>query len=268
LFLGDVMGKSGRRAVADHLPGLIKRHGFDFVVVNGENASHGRGLTENHYRQLREAGADVVTLGDHAWDQREMLAVIEREPNIVRPINMAAGTPGRGAMLYEGRGGKQVLVINALGRVFMNPANDPFEAVEGAVAACALGEQADAIVVDFHAEATSEMGAMGHYLDGRVSLVVGTHTHIPTADQRILKGGTGLMTDAGMCGDYDSVIGMIAEEPVHRFVTGIAKDRFTPAEGSPTLSGVAICTDDATGLCTSIWPVRVGGVLGEALPGF
>jgi 2',3'-cyclic-nucleotide 2'-phosphodiesterase len=152
--------------------------------------------------------------------------------------------------------------------VFMNPANDPFEAVEGAVAACALGEQADAIVVDFHAEATSEMGAMGHFLDGRVSLVVGTHTHIPTADQRILSGGTGLMSDAGMCGDYDSVIGMSAEEPVNRFVSGMAKDRFTPAEGPGTVSGVAICTDDDTGLCTSIWPVRAGGVLNGALPEF
>src|SRR5690606_2398169 len=237
----------------------IERFGFDFVVVNGENASHGRGLTEGHFRGLRDAGADVVTLGDHAFDQRDTLTYIEREPTLLRPLNMPAGTPGRGANLVAARNGRQVLVINALGRVFMDPIDDPFRAVEGAVAAAPLREQSDAVIVDFHCEATSEIQAMGHFLDGRASLVVGTHTHIPTSDHRIRKGGTAVMSDAGMCGDYDSVIGVDPEEPLNRFLTGVAQNRFTPAEGEATLSGVAIETDDCTGLATFVAPLRIGG---------
>jgi len=268
LFLGDVMGRAGREALARFLPGLIETYGFDLVVVNGENASHGRGLTEGHYRALREAGADVITLGDHAFDQRDTLSYIERQANLVRPINFPKGAPGRGATLVEAANGAQVLVINALGRVFMNPMDDPFGAVEAAVAACPLAEMADAIIVDFHAEATSEMAAMGHFLDGQVSLVVGTHTHIPTADQRILSGGTALMSDAGMCGDYNSVIGMEVDEPLSRFTTGIVRGRFAPALGEVTLSGVCIETEAKTGLCLSISPLRVGGSLEEARPDF
>ena len=268
LFLGDVVGRSGRDAVSERLPGLIVRHGFDCVVINGENASHGRGLTEGHFNGLKAAGADVVTLGDHAFDQRDTLSYIAREPTLVRPINMPQGTPGRGATLVETRGGFRVLVINALGRVFMGPIDDPFRAVEAAVASCPLGEQADAIIVDFHTEATSEIQGMGFFLDGKVSLVVGTHTHIPTADARILKGGTALMADAGMCGDFDSIIGVEADEPLNRFLTGIANGRFTPAEGEATLCGVAIETDSRTGLVTMLSPVRIGGVLGQAEPVF
>jgi len=268
LFLGDVVGRAGRDGVADRLPGLIAEHRFDCVVVNGENASHGRGLTEQHYHGLREAGADVVTLGDHAFDQRDTLTYIEREAMLVRPINMPPGTPGRGAALVETRGGYRVLVINALGRVFMGPADDPFRAVEAAVAACPLGEQADAIVVDFHTEATSEIQGMGYFLDGKVSLVVGTHTHIPTADARILRGGTALMADAGMCGDYDSVIGVDPEEPLTRFLTGISNGRFTPAEGEATLCGIALETDPRTGLVAQLSPVRIGGALAQATPSF
>jgi metallophosphoesterase (TIGR00282 family) len=268
LFLGDVVGRAGRDAVSERLPGLIRDHGFDFVVINGENASHGRGLTEPHYNELRAAGADAVTLGDHAWDQRDTQSYIVREPMLIRPINMPPGTPGRGANLIEGRNGHRVLVINALGRVFMDPVDDPFRAVGAAVSDCPLGEQADAIIVDFHTEATSEIQAMGHFLDGRASLVVGTHTHIPTADHRILKSGTALMADAGMCGDYDSVIGVEADEPLNRFLTGMAQSRFTPAEGEATLCGVAIETDDKTGLATKLSPVRVGGTLAQALPQF
>ena len=268
LFLGDVMGKAGRDAISQRLPGLIDTHGLDFVVINGENASHGRGLTEAHYQALREAGADVVTLGDHAWDQRDTLSYIERETALIRPVNFLAGAPGRGAMLVESRGGHRVLVVQAQGQVFMNPVDNPFHAVEKAIAECPLGDVADAIVLDFHTEATSEIQAMGQFLDGRVSLVVGTHTHIPTADQRILKGGTGLMSDAGMCGDYDSVIGMETDEPLERFLTGIARGRFTPSEGDTTLSGVAIETDAKTGLCVSIQPVRIGGSMPQAEPVF
>ena len=266
LFLGDVMGRAGRDIVAQRLPGLIEEYGFDFVVVNGENASHGRGLTEPHFNVLKEAGADIVTLGDHAFDQRDTLSFIEREKSLLRPLNFAKDAPGRGAMLLSARNGQQVLVINALGRVFMKPADDPFHAVEKAISECPLSEVADAIIVDFHAEATSEMTAMGHFVDGKASLVVGTHTHIPTADHRILSGGTGMLSDAGMCGDYDSVIGMEADEPLGRFVTGIVKGRFVPATGSATLCGVEIKTDDKTGLCLSISPVRLGGVLEEVLP--
>jgi metallophosphoesterase (TIGR00282 family) len=268
LFLGDVVGKTGRDAISDGLPEITARFKFDLVVVNGENASHGRGLTEGHYNDLRAAGADVVTLGDHAFDQRDTLSYIAREPMLVRPINMPEGTPGRGAALVETRGGYRVLVINALGRVFMGPVDDPFRAVEHAVAACPLGEQADAIVVDFHTEATSEIQGMGYFLDGKVSLVVGTHTHIPTSDYRILKQGTALMADAGMCGDYDSIIGVDPEEPLSRFLTGISNGRFTPAEGEASLCGVAIETDPRTGLCSRLSPVRMGGVLAQAVPDF
>jgi 2',3'-cyclic-nucleotide 2'-phosphodiesterase len=268
LFLGDVVGRSGRDAISQRLPGLIAAHKFDFVVINGENASHGRGLTEIHYHELRAAGADAVTLGDHAWDQRDALTYIVREPTLIRPINMAPTAPGRGANLIEGRNGHRVLVINALGRVFMDPADDPFRAVEAAIAACPLGEQADAVIVDFHTEATSEIQAMGFFLDGKASLVVGTHTHIPTADARILKSGTALMADAGMCGDYDSVIGVDPEEPLGRFLNGISNGRFTPAEGEATLSGVAIETDPRTGLTTRVFPVRIGGTLSQSTPDF
>ena len=268
LFLGDVVGRSGRDAISDRLPGIIEQYKFDFVVVNGENASQGRGLTGPHFQAIKDAGADIVTLGDHAFDQRDTLSFIERETTLIRPINMPAGTPGRGAMFVEGRNGHRVLVINALGRVFRPPIDDPFRAIEAAVAACPLGEQADAIIVDFHTEATSEIQGMGHFLDGKVSLVVGTHTHIPTSDHRILKGGTALMADAGMCGDYDSVIGVEADEPLNRFLTGIMGGRFTPAEGEATLSGVAVETDPRSGLATKVLPVRIGGVLAQALPEF
>lgn len=268
LFLGDVVGRAGRDGISERLPGLIAEHKFDFVIVNGENASHGRGLTEAHFGEIRAAGADAVTLGDHAWDQRDALTYIEREPTLLRPLNFPAGNPGRGANLIVGRNGHRVLVINAQGRVFMDPIDDPFRAVEAAIAACPLGEQADAIVVDFHTEATSEIQAMGFFLDGRASLVVGTHTHIPTADARVLRGGTALMADAGMCGDYDSVIGVDSEEPLSRFLTGISNGRFTPAEGEATLCGVAIETDAKTGLAVKVSPVRVGGTLSQSLPEF
>jgi metallophosphoesterase (TIGR00282 family) len=266
LFLGDVVGRAGRDALTDRLPGIIANYGFDCVIVNGENASHGRGLTEPHFQGIRAAGADVVTLGDHAFDQRDTLVYIERESTLLRPINMPPGTPGRGATLVETRSGHRVLVINALGRVFMGPVDDPFRAVEAAVAACPLGDQADAIVVDFHTEATSEIQAMGFFLDGKATLVVGTHTHIPTADHRILKGGTGLMADAGMCGDFDSIIGVEIDEPLNRFLTGVSQGRFTPSEGEATLCGVAVETDAKTGLVTRLSPLRMGGVLAQALP--
>jgi hypothetical protein len=268
LFVGDVVGRTGRAAVTERLPGLILDWALDFVVVNGENAAGGFGITEEIYRELCDAGADAITLGNHAWDQREALVFIERAPRLIRPANFPKGTPGRGAALVETKNGKRALVVNAMGRVFMTPFDDPFATVTRELDACPLREAADAIVVDFHCEATSEKQAIGFLCDGRASLVVGTHTHVPTADCQILAGGTAYMTDAGMTGDYDSIIGMQKDEPMRRFTSGIPSGRFEPAGGTATLSGVAVETDDATGLATKIAPVRIGGRLAGALPEF
>jgi len=266
LFVGDVVGRAGRRAVAEHLPGLRSRYSLDFVIVNGENAAAGFGITEAILEQLLEAGADCVTLGNHAFDQKEALVFIGRQPRLIRPLNLPKGTPGRGCGLYKARNGADVLVINALGRVFMTEMDCPFRAIDGEVTACKLKQGADAIFVDFHAEATSEKQALAHFLDGRVSAVVGTHTHAPTSDHRVFPGGTAYMSDAGMTGDYHSVLGMDAAEPVHRFLTRIPNERFTPALGPATVSGVAIDIDDATGHATSINALRLGGVLTPTEP--
>jgi metallophosphoesterase (TIGR00282 family) len=268
LFLGDIVGRSGRAAVLDRLPGLIADWKLDFVVVNGENAAGGFGITEAIYEDLVEAGADAITLGNHAWDQREALVFIERAPRLVRPINFPAGTPGRGAILIEAKNGARVLVINVMGRIFMDPLDDPFAAVEREVAACVLGRDADAIIIDVHAEATSEKQAMAYFVDGRASLVVGTHTHVPTADHRILSGGTAFMTDIGMCGDYNSVIGMAKEEPLGRFLRRIPSAKFEPASGPASLSGLAVELDPKSGLALRVAPVRIGGLLSEARPDF
>ncbi|MBH5368250.1 TIGR00282 family metallophosphoesterase [Bradyrhizobium glycinis] len=268
LFVGDVVGRSGREAVSEHLPGMVKDWSLDLVVVNGENSAGGFGITEAIYQEFLEAGADAVTLGNHSWDQREALVFIERADRLVRPANYPRGTPGRGAALVETKNGKHALVINALGRVFMTPFDDPFAALERELGACPLGVAADAIVVDFHCEASSEKQGIGFFCDGRASLVVGTHTHVPTADHQILSGGTAYMTDAGMTGDYDSIIGMQKEEPLRRFTSGIPSSRFEPAAGTATLSGVAVETDDTTGLALRIAPVRIGGRLEPTTPKF
>ena len=261
LFIGDVVGRSGRAAVTDYLPAMVSDWSLDLVIVNGENSAGGFGITEAVYQELLDAGADAVTLGNHAWDQREALVFIERAPRLVRPVNMPPGTPGRGAALIDTKNGKRALIVNAMGRVFMTPFARELDA-------CPLREAADAIVVDFHGEATSEKQGIGFFCDGRASLVVGTHTHVPTADHQILPGGTAYMSDAGMTGDYDSIIGMQKEEPLRRFTSGIPSARFEPASGEATLSGVAIETDDATGFATKIAPVRKGGRLAPAVPDF
>src|SRR3981081_2983380 len=268
LFIGDILGRSGRTIVNERLPGLIKDWKLDLVVINGENAAGGFGITEAIYGELIDAGADAVTLGNHAWDQREALVFIERAPRLVRPANFPKGTPGRGSALVDTRSGKRALVINAIGRVFMTPFDDPFARVHLHLRACAPRMAADAIVVDFHCEATSEKQAIGFFCDGRASLVVGTHTHVPTSDHQILTGGPAYMTDAGMTGDYDSIIGMEKEEPMRRFTTGIPSARFERALGAATLSGVALETDDAPGLATRIAPLRIGGRLEPTLPVF
>jgi metallophosphoesterase (TIGR00282 family) len=268
LFIGDIVGRSGRTVVYERLPGMVRDWKLDLVVINGENAAGGFGITETIYRELLDAGADAITLGNHAWDQKEALVFIERAPKLIRPLNYPAGTPGRGAAMIETKTGGQALVINAMGRIFMDPLDDPFTGVEREIAACALKQSADVIIVDMHAETTSEKQAMGHFCDGRVSLVVGTHTHVPTADHRILAGGTAFMSDVGMTGDYDSVIGMSKDEPVSRFLRRISSGRFETAEGPAALCGVAVETDDKTGLARRISPVRVGGTLEQATPSF
>ncbi|MGV1014246.1 MAG: TIGR00282 family metallophosphoesterase [Methyloceanibacter sp.] len=268
LFLGDLVGRSGRNAVIEALPGLRQRYRADFVVVNGENAAGGFGITEPILTELLDAGADVVTTGNHVWDQREALVFIERHDRLLRPINFAPGTPGKGAGLYKAANGADVLVINAQGRVFMADTDDPFRTVERELEACGLKTGADAILIDFHAEATSEKEALAHFVDGRVSAVIGTHTHVPTADEQILKGGTAYISDAGMCGDFDSVLGMDKEEPLSRFLTQIPNARFAPALGEATICGVGIDVDDATGLARAIAPVRLGGRLSQTEPVF
>jgi len=268
LFIGDVVGRSGRTVVYERLPKLVQKWRLDLVVVNGENAAGGFGITETIYQELVEAGADAITLGNHAWDQREAMVFIERASRLVRPVNYPKGTPGRGAALIEAKNGGRVLIINAMGRIFMDPLDDPFAAVERELAACPLKTGADAIIVDFHAEATSEKQSMGHFLDGKASLVVGTHTHVPTADHQILSNGTAFISDVGMTGDYDSVIGMDKEEPMGRFVRRISTSKFEAALGPATLCALAVETNDATGLATRVSAVRLGGRLEEAQPAF
>jgi hypothetical protein len=268
LFIGDIVGRSGRTAVLERLPGLIRDWRLDFVGINGENAAGGFGITEAIYHELVDAGADVITGGNHSWDQREALVFIERAPKLLRPVNYPKGTPGRGATLAEAKNGARVLVVNVMGRVFMEALDDPFASVERELDACALKRDADAVIVDVHCEATSEKQGMGWFCDGRASLVVGTHTHAPTSDHRLLSGGTAFISDVGMTGDYDSIIGMNKDEPLNRFLRKIPSARFEPALGEATLCAIAVETDDATGLGKQVAAVRLGGRLEQARPAF
>jgi hypothetical protein len=268
LFVGDIVGRGGRAAFVERLPNLRREWSLDFVVVNGENAAGGFGITETICDEFLAAGADCVTLGNHAWDQKEALVFIERQPRLIRPLNYPPGTPGRGANVFSAANGARVLVINVMGRIFMDALDDPFAAVERELATCALGVGCDAVVIDVHAEASSEKYALGHFVDGRASLVVGTHTHVPTADHQILPHGTAFLADAGMTGDYDSVIGMDKDEPLRRFIRKIGSSRFEPASGAATLCALAVETDDRTGLAARIAPVRLGGRLSQARPDF
>lgn len=268
LFIGDIVGRSGRVVLSEHLPKLRQAWRLDCVIVNGENAAGGFGITEPILADLLDAGADCVTLGNHAFDQREAMQFADRQDRFLRPLNFPPGTPGRGANLFLARNGARVLVINVMGRVFMDQLDDPFAALEREISACPLGDQADAIVVDFHAEATSEKQAAGHFLDGRVTLVVGTHTHVPTSDYRVMRGGTAFQSDVGMCGDYDSVIGMNHEEPLRRFLQKVPGERFTAADGPATIAGIAVEVDDGTGFALRIAPLRIGGILSETIPPF
>jgi hypothetical protein len=268
LFLGDVVGRTGRDAVCAALPGLRRDLALDCVVVNGENASHGFGLAPDMARAMFAAGADAITLGNHAWDRKEIIPYIEGEPRLLRPLNYPPGTPGRGASEIALRDGRRVLVMNAMGRLFMEPLDDPFRAVQAALTPHRMGSggTVTAAILDFHAEASSEKLAMAHSFDGRLSLVAGTHTHTPSADHMILPGGTAYMTDAGMCGDYDSVIGMEKGAATLRFWKKVPGEKLSPAEGAATICGAFVETDEATGLAVRIAPLRLGGRLSEAMP--
>jgi metallophosphoesterase (TIGR00282 family) len=261
LYLGDIMGKAGRTAVLDRLPALRSDLDLDFVVACGENAAHGFGITVKICEALFDVGVDVITTGNHAWDQREIIDYIPTQPRLLRPLNYQDGTPGTGSGLYESHNGRRVAVCQVMGRLFMPPIDDPFRAVETFLSTTQLGRDADAIVVDIHGEATSEKAAIGVVADGRASLAVGSHSHIPTADTRILPAGTAFQTDAGMCGPYDSVIGMDAGIAVRRFVETVPGERLEPATGPATLCGVIVDTDDDTGLAVAVYPFREGGDL-------
>ena len=269
LFIGDIVGRSGRTIVYERLPKLMREWKLDLVVANGENSAGGFGITEAIYRELLDAGVDAVTLGNHAWDQKEALVFIERAPQLIRPINYPAGTPGRGSAMIEAKNGAHVLVINVMGRIFMDPLDDPFAAVDRELTASPLGKRRRR---HRHRSSTARRRARNRrwafFCDGRASLVVGTHTHVPTADLRMLPGGTAYMSDVGMTGDFNSVIGMAKEEPMQRFLTRVSSARFEPATGPATLCAVAVETDAASGLAVRVGAVRLGGVLEQAKPAF
>jgi metallophosphoesterase (TIGR00282 family) len=266
LFLGDIVGRSGRDAVVAALPGLRSRLGLDLVVVNAENASHGFGLAPEMARTLFAAGADVLTLGNHAWDRKELVPYIAATPRLLRPLNFPPGAGGGGSVVVDLPDGRRALVVSAQGRLFMELTDCPFRATAELLAKYRLGTTVAAVVIDFHAEASSEKMAFAHSFDGHASLIVGTHTHCPTADNQVLAGGTAFQSDAGMCGDYDSVIGMDKTVATARFWRKLAGERLAPADGEATICGVFVETDDATGLARRIAPVRQGGRLAPALP--
>jgi 2',3'-cyclic-nucleotide 2'-phosphodiesterase len=261
LFCGDVVGRSGREVLKKYLPIIKKNKSLDLVIVNGENSAHGMGITPTTANELFSFGVDVITGGNHSWDKAEIINYINKENRLIRPINFPEGTHGKGYVVVSDQKSRQVLVINAQARLFMEQSDDPFRKVEEILKKYPLGGQVKAIVLDFHGEATSEKMAMAFFCDGRVSLVVGTHTHIPTSDAQILPKGTGYQTDAGMCGDYMSVVGMEIDTPLRRFLKKIPSGKLTPAMGEGTLCGVIAEIDDSTGLCLKIDPIIVGGRL-------
>jgi metallophosphoesterase (TIGR00282 family) len=266
LFLGDVVGRSGRETVGAALPGLRQALGIDLAIVNAENASHGFGLGPDMAAALFAAGADVITLGNHAWDRKEIIPYIAETPRLLRPLNYPPGTPGNGSVVVDLPGGRRALVLQAMGRLYMDPLDCPFRGTADLLARHRLGGTVQAIVADFHAEASSEKMAYGHMFDGQVSFIVGTHTHCPSADAQVLPGGTAFQSDAGMCGDYDSVIGMAKDGATLRFWRKMPGEKLAPAEGPSTICGVFVETDDTTGLARRIEPVRQGGRLLPAMP--
>ncbi len=263
LILGDVMGAAGRKALKNKLPKLIKKNNLNFVIVNGENAADdGRGITQEIAEEFFSNGVNVITSGNHIWDKQETSNFIEREKRLLRPANLVKGSPGKGYNIYLSNDRKyKIGVINLMGNVFMRKTEDVFKEAEEIKKKLILKKNVDFLVVDFHGEITSEKMATGHFFDGQATCVVGTHTHVPTADTRILEKGTAYQTDIGMCGDYNSVIGMNKENSIKRFLKDKDATKHFPAEGEVTLSGIIVQTDEKTGLAKNVARVIDGGSL-------
>jgi 2',3'-cyclic-nucleotide 2'-phosphodiesterase len=261
LFCGDIVGRSGRDAVLREVPRLRQEQDLDFVVVNGENAAAGFGITGKICTELHNAGVDCITTGNHAWDQREIISYIAQDKRLLRPLNFPPGTPGWGANLFSTARGHKILVINVMCRLFMDALDDPFRALDAELAKYSLGKSVQFILIDVHGEATSEKQSIGHHCDGRATAVLGTHSHVPTADGWILPAGTAYQSDVGMCGDYNSIIGMKKEVAIQRFIKKMPGERLSPAEGAATVCGTIVESDDKTGTAVAIRPVRIGGRL-------
>ncbi len=259
-FLGDIVGKSGRLTIIKNLKDILEKKKIDFVIVNGENAAdQGVGITEAISNELFNSGVDVITTGNHVWDQKETINHIEREERLLRPENLSSNSPGKGFRIYQSKNGFKVGVLNLMGNVFMKKCDDVFEVSKKFMNKYKLKKDYDFLIVDFHGEITSEKMAMGHFFDGKATMVVGTHTHVPTSDYRIMEKGTAYQTDVGMCGNYDSVIGMDKKAAIDRFFS--KKSYLTVAEGEITICGVLIEVNDFTGKSNSIKPIRIGGTL-------
>ncbi len=259
LILGDIMGPSGRKAITQKLPSLIKNKKIDFVIVNGENAADpGVGITKENTEEFFKAGADVITSGNHVWDQKETMQFISSEKRLLRPENLYEGTPGNGFGIFSSRNKKKVAVINLMGNIFMKKCDDVFKAAKQFIEKVKIKKDADFIVVDLHGEITSEKMAMGYFFDGKATMVVGTHTHVPTSDHRIMEKGTAYQTDIGMCGDYNSVIGMNRDNSLKNFLKDPTAQKHYPALGEATISGLMVTADNETGLANKAEPIILG----------
>ena len=262
LLLGDVMGPAGRKAITEKLPSLIKKKKIDFVILNGENAADpGVGITKKIVEEFIELGADVITTGNHVWDQKEAIEFISQENRLLRPQNLTTGSPGNGFGIFNSKNNKKVAVINLMGNIFMKKCDDVFQEAKKFIQLVQLKKDADFIVVDVHGEITSEKMAIGYLFDGKVTMVVGTHTHVPTSDHRIMDKGTAYQTDVGMCGDYNSVIGMNRDNSLKKFLKDPSAIKHYPALGEATISGLMVIADDKTGLAKKVEPIVLGRLL-------
>ena len=262
LLLGDIMGPSGRKAIIQELPKIIKKKKIDFTIVNGENSGDsGVGITKKIFHDFLNAGADVVTTGNHVWDEKEAMEFITKEKRLLRPQNLTKGSPGNGYGIFNSKNNKKVAVLNLMGNIFMKKCEDVFQEAEKFIKLVQLKKEADFIVVDMHGEITSEKMAMGYLFDGKATMVVGTHTHVPTSDHVIMEKGTAYQTDVGMCGDYRSVIGMNRDNSLKRFLKDSSAKKHSPALGEATISGLMVMADTKTGLAKKVEPIIVGKYL-------
>ena len=262
LLLGDIVGPSGRKAIIEKLPEIIKKKEIDFAIVNGENAGDmGVGITKKNFDEFMKAGADVVTTGNHVWDEKEAIEFITLEKRLLRPQNLVQGSPGNGYGIFNSKNNKKIAVINLMGNIFMKKCDDVFKAAKKFIEEVRLKKDADFIVVDMHGEITSEKMAMGYLFDGKATMFVGTHTHVPTSDHRVMKKGTAYQTDIGMCGDYNSVIGMNRDNSLKRFFKDSSAKKHYPALGEATISGLMVIADNKTGLANKVEPIVLGKCL-------